>query len=195
MNARVSPDLPEDRDGFRFRGGHIALDLTATLGGRLKPEKKELLASPADLDRWLVSSKLATRPPRGTDKDLALARQLREAIYAIASGAGSRASRELLNSTADLPAARPQLTASGALQRQGDAKALLATIARQAVELLGSSESDRIRRCEGDGCAILFLDLSRSGERRWCSMSGCGNRAKARAFRNRRSENDPRGQD
>ena len=83
-------------------------------------------------------------------------------------------------------AARPRLSASGQLVMVGSAREYLATIAGLAIELLGSTERERIRQCEGDGCAILFLDLSRSGERRWCSMSGCGNRAKARAFRQRK---------
>ena len=178
--------MPEDRDGFRFRGGHVALDLTATLSGRLKEDKKELLATPADLNRWLLSSRLVTRPLRSTDDDARLARELREAVYAIASEESSRAARETLNAVAALPAAKPKLSASNRLDWDGGARELLATIAREAVELLGGPARERIRRCEGDGCALLFLDLSRSGERRWCSMSGCGNRAKARAFRNRR---------
>lgn len=174
---------PEDRDGFRFRGGHVALDLAATLSGRLKSEPRELLETPDDLDRWLVSAGLIARRPGANGRDLRLARFLREAIYGIASGKGSRADRECLNSIAGMPAARPRLTASGALERDGSARELLATIAREAVELLGGPARARIRTCEG--CPLLFLDLSRSGARRWCSMSGCGNRAKARAFRER----------
>ena len=38
---------------------------------------------------------------------------------------------------------------------------------------------DRVRRCANDVCLWLFLDDSKSGNRRWCSMSACGNRAKA----------------
>lgn len=184
-NRRDDQSLPEDRDGFRFRGGHVALDLAATLGGRRKPEPRELLATPADLDRWLLSSGLASGRPRSTTEDVELARGLREAIYAIASGTGTRADRDRLNAVAALPAARPRLSPSGKLQRQGEARELLATIAREAVELLGTAARERIRVCEGEGCSILFLDLSRSGGRRWCSMSGCGNRAKAREFRKR----------
>jgi hypothetical protein len=30
MDTLAGQDLPEDRDGFRFRGGHAALDLAAT---------------------------------------------------------------------------------------------------------------------------------------------------------------------
>lgn len=178
-------DKPEDRDGFRFRGGHAALDLTATLAGRKKAEPKELLATPGDLDRWLISAGLAERYPHATRDDVGLARELREAIYALASRRPSPAAREALNAVARLPAARPTLNASGRLVREGGAKELLATIAGQAVELLGGVEGTRIRQCEGETCTILFLDLSRSGARRWCSMQGCGNRAKARAFRER----------
>src|SRR5258708_7059779 len=39
---------------------------------------------------------------------------------------------------------------------------------------------DRVRRCANPECGWLFLDDSRAGKRRWCSMSACGNRAKAR---------------
>jgi predicted RNA-binding Zn ribbon-like protein len=185
MKLHFGDEQPEDRDGFRFRGGHVALDLAATLGGRLKDQPRELLATPADLDRWLVSSGLAQRPPGATGDDVQLARELREAIYAIASGKGGPAERERLNEIAALPAARPQLDASGHLALEGDARELLTTIAREAVELFGGPARTRIHACEGESCAILFLDLSRSGARRWCSMSGCGNRAKARAFRKR----------
>jgi predicted RNA-binding Zn ribbon-like protein len=185
MYLHASDDRPEDRDGFRFRGGHVALDLAATLGGRLKTEPRELLATPADLDRWLVSAGLVERKPGANEHDLELARELREAIYAIASGRSAGGARERLNEVAALPAAAPRLMASGGLTLDGDARALLATIAREAVELFGGLDRTRIRICEGEGCAILFLDLSRAGGRRWCSMSGCGNRAKARAFRER----------
>ncbi len=49
-----------------------------------------------------------------------------------------------------------------------------------AAELLTSAEVDRVRQCAGEGCAWLFLDTSKNRTRRWCDMSVCGNRAKAR---------------
>jgi predicted RNA-binding Zn ribbon-like protein len=58
-------------------------------------------------------------------------------------------------------------------------------IARTGVELLGGALRDRIRHCSGEGCALLFVDTSRSGHRKWCSMSGCGNKAKVASFRER----------
>jgi predicted RNA-binding Zn ribbon-like protein len=39
---------------------------------------------------------------------------------------------------------------------------------------------NRLRHCNGQRCDWLFIDNSRNHSRRWCSMSGCGNRAKAR---------------
>ncbi|HWU95764.1 MAG TPA: CGNR zinc finger domain-containing protein, partial [Sphingomonas sp.] len=56
----------------------------------------------------------------------------------------------------------------------------------EAALLLGGDQAGRIRRCEADGCAMLFLDTSRGGERRWCSMKRCGNKAKVAEFRRRR---------
>ncbi|MEU1123989.1 CGNR zinc finger domain-containing protein [Streptomyces sp. NPDC005899] len=38
---------------------------------------------------------------------------------------------------------------------------------------------DRVRPCANDECVLHFYDVSKNGTRRWCSMAGCGNRAKA----------------
>jgi predicted RNA-binding Zn ribbon-like protein len=38
----------------------------------------------------------------------------------------------------------------------------------------------RVRNCANPDCPFWFLDTTRSGTRRWCSMTVCGNRLKAR---------------
>jgi predicted RNA-binding Zn ribbon-like protein len=38
----------------------------------------------------------------------------------------------------------------------------------------------RVRACSGHECVLHFYDTSKAGRRQWCSMAGCGNRAKAR---------------
>ncbi|HLI50521.1 MAG TPA: CGNR zinc finger domain-containing protein [Thermomicrobiaceae bacterium] len=53
-------------------------------------------------------------------------------------------------------------------------------VAYSAAQLLASTRLDRVRQCAGDDCGWLFLDTSRNHSRRWCDMSDCGNRAKAR---------------
>ena len=50
--------------------------------------------------------------------------------------------------------------------------------AMNLVELLETAP-DRIRSCAHPNCVLWFLDTTRNGTRRWCSMAGCGNRAKA----------------
>lgn len=68
---------------------------------------------------------------------------------------------------------------------------VLATLARDAVALFAEAATvdgaGRIRRCAAEDCRMVFHDESRTGTRRWCSMSRCGNRAKVRAFRARAS--------
>lgn len=57
---------------------------------------------------------------------------------------------------------------------------LLGAIARAAAELLASTQRQRLKRCANHACVLLFVDTSKSGRRRWCSMETCGNRAKVK---------------
>ncbi len=52
------------------------------------------------------------------------------------------------------------------------------TCAAEFVELL-DQRGDRIRGCANPDCLLWFLDTTRPGTRRWCSMAACGNRDKA----------------
>jgi predicted RNA-binding Zn ribbon-like protein len=184
-------DMPEDRDGFRFRGGCNAIDLPATLQARLSPAPRELLNSPDDLARWLVSAGLVSKPPKTTPKDLATARTLREAIYVLAGrrrGAETDAARKTLNRIASGAPAVPLLEPGGTLRLEGTAGALLVTLAREAVQLFGSDAAELVRQCQSPTCTLYFVDTSRRGDRRWCSMLACGNKAKVREFRKRQRE-------
>ena len=187
-------ERPQDRDGFRFRGGCSAIELPATLQARLSPSPRELLNTPDDLARWLVSAGMASTKPRTTAGDLATARVLREALYVLAgkpSRAKAEAPREILNRIAADTAAAPQLQTNGTMRLEGNAGALLVTLAREAVQLFGSDAAKLIRQCESPNCTLYFIDNSRRGDRRWCSMSGCGNKAKVREFRRRKRETQP----
>lgn len=181
----------ELRDGFHFRGGHRVLDLVATRTGRLKPAQRELLAEPGDLARWLMAAGFTGSPLAATPGDLERAQMLREAIHAIvdarlAGGHVVAADVAWINAAAKETPATPQIGEDGRVRLQGGVAALLATLAGEAALLLGGDQAARIRRCEADGCAMLFLDTSRGGERRWCSMKRCGNKAKVAEFRRRK---------
>jgi CGNR zinc finger/Putative stress-induced transcription regulator len=58
---------------------------------------------------------------------------------------------------------------------------LAAAAAKVAIE----ERIDRVKICPADDCRWAFYDNSRNRSRQWCSMKVCGNRAKARAHRQR----------
>jgi predicted RNA-binding Zn ribbon-like protein len=60
----------------------------------------------------------------------------------------------------------------------------LAEVARDAVALI-ARQAKRLRVCARAGCGAIFLDASRPGRRRWCSMRRCGNREKVAGYRAR----------
>jgi predicted RNA-binding Zn ribbon-like protein len=177
--------------GFSFRSGRLCLDFAATLMFRGTEEPRELLAGPGALAAWARESGAATRLRRG-DVDPAAAVELREAIYAamtarLAGSPVAPADRATLNRHAAAPPLAPSLTAAGDLERSGTVAAVLATLARDAVELLGGPDAARLRQCGRDGCTRLFVDRSRGANRTWCGMRECGNRVNAAAYRRRRA--------
>jgi predicted RNA-binding Zn ribbon-like protein len=188
---------PADSDnGFRFQGGRACLDLAATVGER-RGRQLERLLTPDDLASWFVAAGLAEEPPTVTRQDLAHARTLREAIYQtiqrrLAGQQPGPGDLAIINDWAGRPQPRVWLTVGdrGRLRSRHDATtaaALLADLARDAVDLLGGPLADRIRECNADDCALLFVDTSRARRRRWCSMAACGARAKMAAYRARRA--------
>jgi predicted RNA-binding Zn ribbon-like protein len=70
----------------------------------------------------------------------------------------------------------------------GDPLARLAPVASAAAALIETTSPDRIRRCAAGDCRRWFVDTSRGGQRRWCSMATCGNRAKAARWRIRHAD-------
>jgi predicted RNA-binding Zn ribbon-like protein len=162
--------------------------LPATLAFRLKAEPRDLLNSPEDLVRWLVAAGLVPGPLPGAKADLLAARELRETLYRLAWACIHNepfATHDLtvVNRWAAEPLPIPQLGTHGLTWTGLGVHASLAAVAKDGVELFGGPLASRVRNCANKGCAILFVDTSRSGRRRWCSMSACGNKAKVGAFR------------
>jgi predicted RNA-binding Zn ribbon-like protein len=61
-------------------------------------------------------------------------------------------------------------------------------LADALVDLLRTADRSRLRECPipDGGCGWLFLDRSRNGSRRWCTMDDCGTHAKSRRLTERR---------
>lgn len=62
-------------------------------------------------------------------------------------------------------------------------KDLLLRIAAACAKFICEADFANVRNCEGPTCTLYFHDVSKNRKRRWCSMSVCGNRAKAAAHR------------
>ncbi|PAZ17556.1 zf-CGNR multi-domain protein [Streptomyces sp. SA15] len=177
---------------FRFDPGALCLELVTT-GGPGAFARWEVLHEPADLVAWAERSRL----PSGlelavTERELGLARELRNALLLLAADrAHGRPLQpghlDIVNGAAAEAPLVARLAPDGTRAWASGATAtqLLSTVARDAIDLFTGPYADRIRECGGHNCALLFVDTSRPGRRRWCSMEHCGNRAKARAFRSR----------
>lgn len=77
---------------------------------------------------------------------------------------------------------RPEGFAKGFEIDLSDPGKVLVPIAESFVDLLCYGNLDYLRRCENPDCVLYFYDTTKNHRRRWCSMSVCGNRAKAAKF-------------
>ncbi|MEV5607908.1 ABATE domain-containing protein [Streptomyces sp. NPDC052225] len=188
------PDKHSDPYAFRWYGGRLSVDFTATLGGRgLGAAEFDRLRTPQDLTRWCVEAGLCTPPaPAASPRVLAHARQLREALHG-AFTAPTAADLDTIStwSSRSLPGPRLTLAATGRaalvppeVRSIGD---LLPHVARDGADLLTGPYAHRVRECAAPDCSLLYVDESRPGRRRWCSMNTCGARAKMSDYRARRS--------
>jgi predicted RNA-binding Zn ribbon-like protein len=183
-------------------GGHVALDLLNTVEPRL-PDGTDRLPTPADLLAW------ARRTPVLPDADVAEVERAWAAdpdaagaaladVHRIRDLAGRAVTRDP-DALAALGARWAEAVSRSVLQpATGDPAAVLTVgtdparriadrLADAAVDLLRSDLS-RLKECplpEG-GCGWLFLDRSRNGSRRWCSMADCGTQYKSRRLTARR---------
>lgn len=176
---------------FRFRSGRLSLDFAATLGGRHRGGI-ERLVTPDDLQRWLGLAIPGNEQPTVSESNVRQARDLREAVYRLVHPSTRDTPRpadvELLNRCASRSDFAPQLgsDARSLVLRAGRAfDAGMATVARDAIDLLTGPLLPRVSECARPDCSLLFVDVSRPGRRRWCDMASCGNVAKAQRFRSR----------
>ncbi|MGW7092447.1 CGNR zinc finger domain-containing protein [Streptomyces sp. NPDC054874] len=193
-----------DGSSFRFDPGALCLELLPT-GGPGALAYFEVLREPADLVNWAEESRLpgglgpGDGPGSGpgpalvvSAEEVAEARVLRDALWRLAEGyvEGTPPGPDdlaILNDAAAHPPLAARLAAGGGREWApgGTGTGLLSTVARDAVDLFTGAHAHRIRTCGAHGCRLMFVDTSRPGRRRWCSMERCGNRHKVRAHRAR----------
>ncbi|RXV68382.1 hypothetical protein D1006_24750 [Burkholderia stabilis] len=178
----------------------LSIDFANTLYWRGSDPPTETFGTMDDLLAWCreqarVPAGLADRcRARGVEEDepamLARALALREALYRLFHAQAERRepqADDLALLGGFLAEASPRVALArvdgGYAWRIGETGAtlagLLSPVLWSAIDLLGGARLAKVKRCANDACQWLFIDDSKNGSRRWCSMSSCGNRAKA----------------
>jgi predicted RNA-binding Zn ribbon-like protein len=205
MGQGKTAENAEWKVGFLFLGNHLALDLLNT---RPAPngEPIELLSNFSELLKWFQSAKLLNRSEaerlrerwgesaRG-EATLQTIHELRETLREEIlrwerGGSVSAPFVQKLNVIMARHPMRTKLIVRGrALAKEMRFEAnvpenLLAPLAHSAAALITEVDRSRVRKCAN--CVGHFLDTSKKGTRRWCSMKLCGNRYKVAAYAARR---------
>ena len=184
-----------------FVGGRDCLDFANTVDWTGSPTPNDVLQEYRDLLGWCAAAglirsgqaktlrRLARAEPEAATQVLRRARELRRALRGLfVSWADGESPRKAdLDGLNDLLARAP--VRLSVRWRKGDydwarpehrsLEMLLWPVTWSAADLLTHGDPVRLKRCADDGCSWFFYDASRNRSRRWCSMSTCGNRAKA----------------
>lgn len=168
----------------------LCLEFVNTRYWRGQETPTETLNSAEDLSAWAAGN-IAKEARPLAKREFERAIEARETIWRVfdATARGKAPAASDLEALNDLLAASP---ARKTLRRErsgfswdvdmrgSTALGQLAPVLWSAGDLLTGAKLDKVKRCANPECGWLFLDDSRAGKRRWCSMTACGNRAKAR---------------
>jgi predicted RNA-binding Zn ribbon-like protein len=188
---------------FEWYGGHPVTNFVNTRDERHSLTPIERLEEYAALVSFMQQAELIEREVipalldcQGTSTGrtvLTRAIELREALYAVlqavsTSQAIQPAPLEIVEQ-AVLEAASARQLEQGekglawAWREPAAAERPVWELALAAEALLLTVPAGRIKECAASDCGTLFVDDSRAGARRWCSMQTCGNRRKVQRFR------------
>jgi predicted RNA-binding Zn ribbon-like protein len=153
----------------------------------------ERLSDPSALAAWLGEKGLAPAGLRATSADLARALELREALLAVLAAhtdgapAPAGAGRVL-----DEAARRARLTlrfaedgTASLVPEAGGVSGALGRLLAIVHDSIAQGSWIRLKACREHTCEWAFYDHTKNRSGAWCSMDGCGNRAKARTYRER----------
>lgn len=151
---------------------------------------EDKLADTRGLQYWLVFHGLAQLRDRASARDLATARELREALRELLRGHNGVDVDEVAASAVLDEVARHAGLAvrflDGAIVFRPTGTGVAGGLAR-VVAAVGEAMTDgswpRLKACRSDTCRWAFVDNARNRSRQWCDMAVCGNREKARTFR------------
>jgi predicted RNA-binding Zn ribbon-like protein len=152
----------------------------------------EELSDPNTLGAWLVAHELMESGQTVTEADLKHAIAVREAIRGvIGANSGGRVyplDVATLNEAAAASRLRARFGAGGKARLEPEAGGVAGAMGRMVAALFAAMANEdwsRLKLCGSERCRWAFYDRSRNHSSRWCTMASCGNRQKARRFRQR----------
>jgi predicted RNA-binding Zn ribbon-like protein len=157
-------------------------------------EGGEQLESPAELGSWLAQHGLLTAGAPVTGADLRHAREVREALRGVLlahNGDGELPSEAstTLDAAAHRARIRLRFDEHAAAALEPEAKGVDGALGR-LLSIVHASIAEgtwaRLKACREHTCQWAFYDHTKNRSGAWCNMAVCGNRAKARAYRERR---------
>jgi predicted RNA-binding Zn ribbon-like protein len=141
---------------------------------------------------WLVDRGLPGPDGSMTQQDRARLVAVREALRSLllANNSGDpppASALETLNDQSQEAALGLHFDAAGAglVSTCGGVDSAIAELLAIVHAAMHEGTWPRLKACSADDCAWAFYDRSRNRSGTWCDMAECGNRAKARAFRER----------
>ena len=154
------------------------------------------LKDPNTLSAWLVARGLLEAGTRADEADLRHAVAVREAIRGVI-GANSGAAVypvdvATLNGAVVASHVRVRFASDGKARLEPEAAGVdgaLGRIVAAVFVAMGEEGWARLKTCDSHKCRWVFYDSSRNHSSRWCKMASCGNREKARRFRERTKAN------
>ncbi len=192
---------------FYILANNLALDLINTKVVDGDGNEVELLNNSGDLLDWAVVTGILTRKQAAQAKRewvhddgeslisraLDFRRELKLMAEALTKGKPvPRSSVDRINEILKLKSGFFEVRADGKGYEKefrpdlDDSVDILLAIAESAADLLCYGVPSHVKKCERETCVLYFYDTSKRHGRRWCSMAGCGNRAKANAFYERK---------
>ena len=144
--------------------------------------------SPADLRRWLVEQGLLRRNTRVRKSELTEALEVREAFRQLALAHNNMPpdprAVTILNRLARKAHLVVRVRRDGAMRVDPHAAGTVGALGRLLAAALTAQIDgtwERLKACRR--CHWTFYDRSKNRSGRWCVMSICGNRVKARTYR------------
>jgi predicted RNA-binding Zn ribbon-like protein len=152
----------------------------------------EELTDPNTLAAWLVAHALMEPGQPASEADLKHAIAVREAIRGLVA-ANSRGKVypldvATLNEAATASRLRARFGADGKARLEPEAGGVAGAMGRMVAAVyaaMADEDWSRLKLCGSQSCRWAFFDRSRNHSSRWCTMASCGNRQKARRFRER----------